>query len=117
MIPLFFRLWTWNREENENWMMQFALFTSKMPRMIISRLSRTPRTQMNVFVTFRTSSIVGFHNNKIHPTSYILYSLKMDIGEAIKSSYQLGQKDNVTEVAELIRTEILKKFQETGEMT
>lgn len=50
-------------------------------------------------------------------TSYIVYSLKMDIGEAIKSSYQLGQKDNVTEVAELIRTEILKKFQETGEMT
>ena len=49
-------------------------------------------------------------------SSFLVYNVKTDIKEAMMSAYGLGQKDKILEVAELIRSEILKKFHTTDEM-
>ena len=49
-------------------------------------------------------------------SSYLVFNLKMDIMEAIKSSYQLVQDENIKEVADLLRNDIISRFKDVDEI-
>jgi len=50
-------------------------------------------------------------------SSYLVFNMNMDLTEAIKSSYQLRQQDQLKEVADIIRDEVIQKYQDSGEMS
>lgn len=49
--------------------------------------------------------------------SYLVFSTKIDICEAVQASYHLGQRDKVKEVAFLLQDEVVDAFKERDGLT
>lgn len=47
--------------------------------------------------------------------SYLVFNSKMDISNAIRASYRLGQSDKVREVARLLKDEVINKYKTTDD--